>query len=325
MTENEIRQLVNQLTSGYTFVGKYIIDIPSAQVLAEADNIYETFLYQNRFEEVIREYQTKVLLMKHGLWSVFDDKEFESLPKRLDSTKLELFYGYTVPSRARRIRDRISSIHSQYTKLADRRSLFDKYTIEALADLEREYFIINNTLLDNKYNKTQVRPILLERILLESRKKVINVKKYRELARNEYWTNIWSTSGLSCFRQIGDAQRLLISYTKFYDNISSHPESPSSIVMNDDDLLDGWLIHIKQKQEQEKRTSDFDKNNRHTNANEHFIMTSNSAEDIQSVLDMNDSRGRVIQKKIHNMTSERGSIKDLDISEIRQDATIKKM
>lgn len=323
MDEYEIRQLINRILSGYIYIGKYILDTPSVEVLAEGDYIYHNCIYNNRFEHMLDDSQTMLLLIKNNMWSFYEEDLIKQLPKKIDNAKLNLYHNALVPTRQRRAREALNTLRQQYNTLVAKKTVFDQYTIQCMADNERERFIFSNIILNNKYKRITITPILLDKIIVRSKQIAISVKKYRELARSGQWQGIWAATGLSSFRKIDAEQRNLISYTSLYENIAKHPDSPSELVINDDDILDGWMIYIKDKQDREKREQDFDKSSKNmAKGNEHFIMTSSAPEDIQSVLDMNDTRGKVIQKKIHQMTKADGVANEYNIQEIRQDANI---
>ena len=304
------------------FVGPYIVDVPSPQVLVEADQVYQRTLYENRFENMLDSSRTDLILMQNGMWSLSEDAAFKELPKKLDDAKLNLYNNALVPSTQKRLRTHISSLKNQYNQLITKKTVFDQYTRQFLAENERQRFIFSNIILNKKYKQTEVRPLVIDKVIAESKKYTISIKKYRELARSDEWQSIWSATKLGSFRVIGEEQRTLISYTSLYENVAKHPEAPSEAVIKDDDMLDGWMIFIRNKQEKEKRVKDFEKSSVEGKGNEQFIMTSKSPEDIKRVMEMNDTEGKVIQAKLHAMAKQKGVANEYDIQEVRQNANI---
>lgn len=323
MDEAEIRHLIYRLTSGYTFIGDYIIDTPNSELLAQGDNIYRQFMHENRFEDMIDESRTEFILMKNGLWSAFDTSSLQSLPKALDEAKLELYHAFAVPSRQARIRTQIKTIREKYNELMSRKHMYDHYTIEYLADEIRDRFIFSKIILNKKFKRIRLRPLTIDKIIRQYKINAITLNLYRKIAKDNQWNTMWDAGGLSNFRVIGEEQRYLIGYTKLYDSIKKNPDAPNDIIINDDDMLDGWMIHVKREQEQEKKGKDYAKTTK-DKGNEHFIMAK-TPEDVQSILEMNDTRGRVIQQKLHNMVKQDGVANEYNIQEIRQESKIKRM
>jgi hypothetical protein len=84
-------------------------------------------------------------------------------------------------------------------------------------------------------------------------------KLIRGLGRSVEWRNRWqaiSESGASPFEGNSanwDRNKLnLIYWSKFYDNIYSHPDCPEERIINDDDALQGWVNTQIAKRGQQK-------------------------------------------------------------------------
>jgi hypothetical protein len=124
----------------------------------------------------------------------------------------------------------------------------------------------------------------------------------------------------SPFRIIGDEQILLMTLSRMYDNIYENPDRPDELVINDDDMLDGWLLVQKKKREQEAREATKEiMERRHGNAGEIFIMA-DTEDDIKDIEKMNDARARVIKHRIEQAVQSNRTVKDLDILELRTEA-----
>jgi len=322
MDYNEKRKLIHRFLSGYVFIGQYIIDTPSPNILVEADYIYDNCIYNNRFEDMIDQSHTEFFLLKNGLWSINDKNTLEQLPKRIENAKVNLYKNINIPSQSKRIRSHLDGLKEEYNKLMFKVGLFDQYTIQSLANYERELFIFSKIILNRNYEPIRPKATIIERIINEFRRQEPTNKIYREIARSGDWLNVWSTSGINSFRIIGNEQRQLISYTQMYENINKHPESPSDAVINDDDALDGWIIYMKEEHDREKKQQDFSKTKTKHDGREQFVMVQNR-EDAENILSMNDTRGKIIQKKIHSMVEKEGVANEFNIQEIRQDAIIK--
>jgi len=328
MDQYEKRQLINRLLSGYVFLNNYIVDIPSSQILAEADYIYDKFVYDNRFESLINESQTDFLLMKSGLWDREDEAALKLLPNKIENSKISLYKNCTNPKMVIKIRRGLKSLKRQYDTLMTRKSAFDQYTLEFNADYVRDHFIFSKTILDRNYNNASLSGYYIDKIIGQFKKNTSSVIDYRELARDDEWHNIWVSGNNSIFRAIGIEQRTIISFTNMYENIGKHPEVPSEEIIADNDMVDGWMILLRREANAEKKEKDFENTGKiqKDKGNEHFIMVEpGNQEDIEAVQGMNDLRGKVIQKKLFGMIDKHGKANEYDIQEIRQDANIKQL
>lgn len=325
MDEYEVQQLINRVVSGYVHIGDYIIDIPPAKLLAEADNIYNDTLYNNRFEVMLRDNSTELLLLKHKIWSFDEKKELAKIPDQIDQLKLQLYHNIMVPSTKEKIKQNLEYVRNRYNGLMTQRSYFDRFTLEHFAELTRERYIFSNIILNKKYKPITVSGTQLDKIIADFKKNYISNKKYRLLARNDAWTNIWDVDKLKCFRKIGDEQRYLVGYTKLYQNIMKHPECPNDMVLNDDDALDGWLMHIKAEQKKERDKKRFPTTKDKPGAIYEQFIIAKTQEDIDSIVGMNDIEGKMIQRQIHNMVKKDGKANEYSIPEIRQKALVKKI
>jgi len=321
MDEVKITRLINRILSGYTFISKYIVDTPSVNILAEGDAVYDEFMFENRFEDMISRDQTDFLLMKNGLWSAYEQGVLDSLENKLNEAKLQLYLKGAVPSTWKKLKSHIETLNDEYSRLMGKKLALDHCTIEYLAEEQRDNHIFSKIVLNKYYKSIKIKPATLVKIVGQYKKNAISIKKYREIARSRTWSTIWGTSKISSFRRIGEEQRILISYAQLYDNIKKHSEPPSDAIVKDDDMLDGWMIHVNKENEREKKEDRLSKKKSNENHNEHFIMA-NTEEDVKSIMDMNDTRGKIVQKKIHNMTKTHGVANEYDITEIRQDAQV---
>jgi len=313
------KELIDRIRSGYVILKDYIIDIPSPRILNEANNLYLEFLHENRFEDILDNDSLDFLLLKNGIISVFDQNKLKEIPKKIDNAKLQLFKDFMLPSKRKYIKQEIENLRKEQNLIYNKRYPFEKYTIEYLAEKIRNRHIFSNVVLNKKYKKIKIKSCYIDFVINKFNEDYISITEYRQLARNSEWTNIWYIFKNKSFRKIGIEQQNLISYTKLYENVNKHPERPDEMIIQDDDALDGWLIDINNKNKEKEKSNNSQKNKK--DHNEHFIIA-NDEEDIKSIIGMNDTTGKIIQKKIHKMTQQTGFANELHIQEIAQNAKI---
>ena len=106
------------------------------------------------------------------------------------------------------------------------------------------------------------------------------------------------------------------------DAIGESPNSPGESVIEDDDLVDGWLI----KQRREKETADGQKgaenlfSDKVANSGEIFIVTGNEEDDVDRVNKLNDPISVQAKKSRFNvLKKEGGAVDEADLPDVRQD------
>jgi hypothetical protein len=118
-------------------------------------------------------------------------------------------------------------------------------------------------------------------------------------------------------RVLSTDQQGLIIWSNMYDNIQESLECPTEDVINDDDMLDGWFIIQRRKQESEKAKSELEQrtnNEKIANSDEILVMASNKKE-ANAVHNMNDINGDMIRKQRLNTVKRKGKAVDLDFQD----------
>ena len=158
-------------------------------------------------------------------------------------------------------------------------------------------------------------------------KAFIPVPEIREIARSEPWRSMWlAQKGDSLgIRSVEwtETQRLLVSFSRMYDNVYESTECPSDKVIADDDMLDGWFIKQKKDRDeakQEKSTDHHFGNHKGRGRQELFVMANNQDE-VNSILNQNDMSGKKIiesRRQVIEHAGEEG-VKEQHMPDVRRD------
>jgi hypothetical protein len=129
---------------------------------------------------------------------------------------------------------------------------------------------------------------------------LISIEDYKNVARSEQWKAVWNSNKNNLFNKsaydLSDEQKTLISISNMYDRIYEHPECPGDDVINDDDILDGWMIYQRNKADKIKKQNIAQEiANKHKNAKEIFIVA--DKEDVNDIFDLNSSVSSSIIKQ----------------------------
>lgn len=314
--------IISNLTSGRTkiFVDKtYIVGTPTVDVLQEAEYIYRKIYNENRFEEWLLTDNALIYLVQRKLCTLQEDEDIKTLNKSVDDKKVALYLSYFQNQEfGKKLRKELTILKSKQTKKQNIRNRLNDYTLEGFAERNKNHYIFYNVILDEygyKLSTTfeNVNITLLERIIEEYWNTYPTEIEYKEIARTEPWNSLWSINKLGNFEIVGNSQRNLVLYTQMYENAYRHPDCPNDKIIEDDDLFDGWMIHVRRKQDDErKNTAKEHIDAKHPNASEIYIpaTTNEKAAEIDS---FNDASGRILKKKRARLINARGSVDNKDI------------
>ena len=136
-----------------------------------------------------------------------------------------------------------------------------------------------------------------------------------------YWTS--SKNGASLFvgsvSEWSDDQRVLASMSRMYDNVYEHPECPSDQVIDDDDMLDGWMILQRRLVDAQKKKQAVDAlHPKLKNAQEVFIRADDSQE-AQEIKSFNTQEGLNIINQRSDFINAHGSVSSIELPDVQMD------
>lgn len=329
MTSHERQLYVSRIVTGvvplkcrddFGSIKQYFAYPPSALDRLRADELYLTTYEQARFQGVLTDDEMLQAVVERDLWSANKQQELEALPKQIEEFKVGLFNSYFNGKQRDRFRKMLKKAKERQQELLSERHAFDVNTCEGVARLARSQYLLGCNLRDATGRKlwdddsffyTDTR--LIDVALNEYYKRLLTEPQIRELSRTEPWRSIWvcGKTESSVFGKpssdFTEEQKAIVLWSRTYDSISEHPESPPDEVVGDDDLLDGWLIieHNKREQEQKKKYGDsfFKKKD----AGEWFIPAS-TPEDVARIEAMNDAQARMVKKQRFAMIERDGRV-----------------
>jgi hypothetical protein len=117
----------------------------------------------------------------------------------------------------------------------------------------------------------------------------------RKLSQYSKWRIIWA-SGRQEGRVFGvpstwltEEQKGLIAWSKLYDNLGEHSEPPPKEVIEDDDLLDGWIILEQKKREKARSEREGDDKARKRGGAQEVFIPAETREDAKRIEQMNEA------------------------------------
>tara|TARA_B100000029_G_scaffold360523_1_gene353469 strand:- start:580 stop:1614 length:1035 start_codon:yes stop_codon:yes gene_type:complete len=265
------------------------------------------------------------IMIENDMWTPLDVKREEQIPKDIENIKVEMFKNaFKLQERETR-RKILRNMEEQLQKVIVKKHSYDFVTCEGLSTYARWNWIIENCTYFEDGTHFNWGVCGISTILQKFRDDMLSDKQFRELSRSDNWRQVWSASKKegSIFgkpaSEFTSEQKSLCMWSGLYDSVYESPEAPAEEIIEDDDLLDGWLIHQRRKSEQEKKKKKAEGVlGRNSEADDIFVMAHNR-EDALEVESMNDDVATMIKKErqIYKDSMD-GPVKDSQLPDVRR-------
>jgi hypothetical protein len=333
MNDYDCEILLYRILSGKTYFTyndqEYHLVSPSKDIKYKALRLYNSVVNEEKYQDWIREENLTKIMIALGVWDVKTDDVMIGLEKALDELKLELYKAFLFPSQQPRIRKNIEQVRKNINKIYIIKQEFLSHTLEGYANsLKNEYIICQtlykdtNLVFDQTPDNNSSSYSQFNSLIREIDNLIITTDKYKLLSRSNMWKSYWNANkyGNLFSGSISDSteeQRALINISRMYDNIYEHPECPDDKVIEDDDMLDGWMIFQKKKREKDKKQEQFfGANNKMKNASEIFMMAK-GREEAEEILDLNSDENKVLIKNKMNYINQKGYVEEKDLPDVQ--------
>jgi len=325
---------VARIMSNYTRcpVGNETILVYHGDVdtMYEAQEIYAQTYLKAKEDGCLTEEESIELLIDTGLWDEESENNYQQIyPDHIEYWKVELYQAVFKTEERKKIRKYLKTVRDKYNELCYVRGTYAHMTASGIANSAKHIYLIENsaTYLDGTpcdWEKTS-----LVRTVSTYQQQQLTDDKIRELARTDPWLGIWQVHkiGNSLFPNIvlDSTQRRLVSWSLLYDNLQESSEPPSQTVMNDDDMLDGWLIlqSRKREQEEDKMTVEgqVSHNDKIAGASEIYLVAE-TMKDAKKINKANDARAQATKRKRFDLIKEKGRVKQSEFEDVRLDAAM---
>jgi len=334
--ENKLYQIISS-TYYITYQRQEYKSIPnSIDDRNRASILYQEILDDIKYDDMISWEQAKIISQRLGIWTSENDNALQSLSNMLDNLKLELFLNHYNPTKVKKLEKQIASLKKGIEKSNDNKYTLYAHTKEYYASNIKKDFLIGISIRD-KNDKKIILPEdfwLCNNPLIEMFHSVINrgyisVAEIREIARSEPWRSMWLAQKGDSFGvksvEWTETQRLLVSFSRMYDNVYESMECPPDEVIKDDDMLDGWFV--KQKKDREKKQKDRildDKFGKIKNNDGQEIFVVAGRDDIQDIYNMNDNSSRNIIRSRAKQIEQNKEVKHQHLKDVQMDLHMQK-
>lgn len=324
MRKDQCHNLFQRLLSNYRICDinnkRYIIRNPSLDLIYQSHVLYERILYETRFEHWLRKKDCLNILIKRGLWKVNEENKFDGFNDTIDNLKVDLYKNSFKITDVNIIKKQIESVRKQLNSLYNRRYVLDSFTWEDNAESQKIEFLLVSTIYDKSgqqlfTNNDNINFVFIRNLAQELSKQKLPPGDYRTIARSDVWQTYWRIGKPNPFScnvvELNEEQKILIMHSQMYDSVFNHLERPSDDIIDNDDMLDGWLIIKQREQKKQMAEKQVDKQigSQHQNAQEVFIPV-NSLDEAKNVNLLNDPHSRMIKKQRQQLIKQKGEVKD---------------
>lgn len=329
----KLEQITNRVLSGKQVLivdnTLYELRSPSIDLKIESDLLYnkeyENLLYS---EDFIHQSNIDELLIELGLIYPEYKMDLESIDKRIENSKIDLYLNFFDRTKRQKYRKELESHRKRYNQIYQWSHSLDPLTLEHFLSNMKHEFIIRNTLYKYKTNllvfdTEHIDYAFFNRITQTITENMLDMSILKKIARSDYWRNYYSINKnhLLSYSTIdfSDEQKALLSLSNMYDKIYEHPECPENDILEDDDALDGWMLHQQKENKRLKKEKGVNTllGNKNQQANEVFLMASNKDQS-QDIIGLNTKDSEMIRKnKVQEVISSNKIINDSSLSDVQ--------
>ena len=323
------------------------INIAGETYIIKGNTIAHKYLAEELYESLRDKYNEDLLsdddlydwLIANKYWSFEEDEKLKTFKKNLEEFQVKLFeLGFK--GREKQITKKaIAHTRSELRRLNDKRHVFDNLSASGAATLEKNKYLVGLSICDergnalfNEFNFYGHSFSLLDKVILEINKQSITVAEYRKMARSEPWRQYWgakdgTSSVFNCSSaDLTEEQLNLISWTRLYDSVFSHPKCPDDSIIEDDDCLDGFLIKDRREREKESGPTieDIVQNEKIRGSEEVYVALASdldvepTAEEGKAIYEMNSEQSKAIMRQRNKFIKEKGTVNYSELPDVRQ-------
>ena len=305
----------------------YALYSPDSEIRYLSDLYYEEIKEKNKYEEWILQENLDNLLRFLGVWDNNREDQLKTTEKQIEQLKVDLFLERLKTISVKNIKQKLKQKKDFYEELMNIKTSMDYLTLENFCNSRKNEFIIINTLRYRQNNKLVFDSVddidykTFQNITNIIAGNFISIETYKKIAKSDIWRNIWNSNKNNIFNgpacDFSEEQKTLIGLSNMYDRVYEHPESPDQSVIDDDDMLDGWMIYQKRKTEENNKEKNANSlTNKHKNANEIFVVA--GKEDAKEIRQLNsaDSLRKIQQRS--NVISKNKEVNEFDLPDVQQ-------
>lgn len=300
---------------------------PDSEVLYLAQDTHLTTFDECIKDGIWDEPQMTTWMYEKNYWNeTKEHKVVKQLPDLIEDIKIDMYNNSWDELKIIQLRSNLKKVKLELLQLYSEKHQYDYTTANGVSNFMKNYTIVENSV---KLAKTKEQydwaDVSIISLMGHREKNTIMDEDVRNIAKYSEWKGIWysaKTNGnlfgrASC--DMTSEQKRLVFWSAFYDNVGEHPECPPDKILEDDDIIDGWVAIQRRKKEKEKAQQDTQKkitNSKIQNSSEIFIVARDEkhANDIES---LNSPQSAALKQARVNQIIKNQNMKDSDFKDVK--------
>lgn len=292
-------------------------------VVYESREVYQETYRQAQILGALTDSESQKEIIKAGVWNLYEEQILKELPKKIEDLKIAMYDAYYKFKRRESVEKNLKNKKEQYAHLMFRRNEYKDTTCEGIAELNRKKYLIGLSTYNEEdepmYNRDtimQTDDSSLRKLVSAYYQAIPTEEDVRDMVQHEPWRGYWGASKLegSLFgcpaKDLTELQRVAIMWSRIYDNVYEHTECPPEDLIQNPDMLDGWLL-VQGKKQSEARKKQFGEKhvNKAQGADEVFVMVED-VKDIQRVNDMMTPEAKRLKQQRLQQLEKQGIVEE---------------
>lgn len=313
---------------------RYVLRPPTPDQAYAACEVYREVFGQSEEDGLYSDDDLLDFLLGRGLWDGDRQKLLDSLPKEIEEFKLKLFAAAFRSNERKVVRKALAVAKEKLASLASERNAYNHLSCAGSASIARTRYLVGCGLFtpdgqrvfgDDDFWEGDC--VFLDDALSAYAAARLPEGSFRLAARTEPWRPVWNAHKAegklfgvpaACYT---DEQKALVSWSSNYDAVYSHPDCPPDDAVEDDDVLDGWMIDQRRKREARLGAAAGEARlggEKIRNSQEVYVVAE-TREDARKVVEgMNDEYGRAVQRQRFNALKKKGTMSELEMPDTEQ-------
>jgi hypothetical protein len=230
----------------------------------------------------------------------FSISSIKPLQERIKVLKQDLYKKYPDIFSQRPIRSELRGAKKEILGLLQEIAMLDSHSLESYAERMGMFHTISKSIEGVRKPSYQ----LTESIYWGVLRQQVDMDRIRGIARGDWWRTYWTVKRATIFRYepLTDEQLTLSSYSRMYDNVYKHHDSPPQPIIDDDDMLDGWLFLQQQPKKKEPSYG-----HKIDSSKEVFVMVKDQ-EHANAIYEMNGPEQKAVQNVRSKQLKQHGAL-----------------
>lgn len=338
MEQWEKSRYISRIISGKTRLrinGRvFFVGSPSRLQRCLAEEIFAEQLQEARWGGAYDEDELREILAGKNIWGAADEDRLKRLKTDLENLKVALFESRLKTHKIPAIRRALEDTKAETGRLEILKHSHDKFSCLAIASAARQRFLLGCSVFYEDGAPYWAGEAgweepdgILDKIRFKLDSDLVSETQIRAIARSDPWATLWNVQkhcGKPLFDcsavDLNDEQKSIIIWSTIYENIRNHPDNLQDDYIDDDDLIDGWMI-IKRKEREKnhvKGSTEGINNEKIANAPEVFVMAE-SMQEVEHILNRNDEDARMTLKQRMEVIKKSGAdgVSEKDLPDVK--------